>query len=101
MSIYHDRAAELAREQFQAGPQRGKLAVTLDALTDALVLIGQHGVYCRSARNPELPALDVQRVLAEITGAKQLIGEVLASLTAEARERETLCSRVPLINEKA
>ena len=34
------------------GPHRGRLAVSLDLLTNALVLVGQHGVYCHSARDP-------------------------------------------------
>ena len=45
------------------GPERGRLAVTLDMLTDALILIGQHGVYCASTRNPSKPALDLEVVL--------------------------------------
>ena len=32
-------------------------------LTDALILIGQHGVYCASTRNPSKPALDLEAVL--------------------------------------
>jgi hypothetical protein len=83
MSIYHDRQAELERMQFQYGPDRGKLAVTLDVLTDALILVGQHGVYCRSSRQPGQPALDLQRVLADINGAKQLISDVLQQLAAK------------------
>ena len=42
------------------GLERGRLAVTLDLLTDALVLVGQHGVYCQSARQPGKPAMDIQ-----------------------------------------
>ena len=33
---------------------------------DALVLVGQHGVYCQSARQPGKPAMDVQMILAGI-----------------------------------
>ncbi len=88
MSIYHDRKLELEKHEFQLGPERGRLAVSLDALTDALILIGQHGVYCRSARDATLPALDLQRVLADINGAKQLISDVLQQLTAQSRNAE-------------
>ena len=62
------------------GPARGKLAVSLDMLTDALILIGQHGVYCVSQRNPSKPALDLETVLGEINGAKQLIQSVMEQL---------------------
>jgi len=47
------------RYQFQMGPVRGNLATALDILTDALALVGQHGVYCRSQRQPQFPAMDI------------------------------------------
>src|SRR5580692_9869016 len=62
------------------GAERGRLAVTLDMLTDALILIGQHGVYCASTRNPAKPALDLETVLSEIGGAKELIQSVMEQL---------------------
>lgn len=65
------------------GPARGRLAVSLDMLTDALILIGQHGVYCPSSRNPSKPALDLQTVLAQINGAKELISSVMEQLRQE------------------
>nr|WP_252263762.1 hypothetical protein [Paracidobacterium acidisoli] len=67
------------------GTARGRLAVSLDVLTDALVLIGQHGVYCVSNRNPSKPALDLETVLGEINNAKELIQSVMEDLR---RERE-------------
>ncbi len=60
MSVFYDRHDELERYEFMMGEARGRLAVTLDVLTDALVLVGQHGVYCASNRNPAVPALDLQ-----------------------------------------
>ncbi len=72
--ILHRRGEELEREVFMRGEVGGRLAVALDALTDALVLVGQHGVYCTSSRNPAVPKLDLQAVLAGIGGAKELIG---------------------------
>jgi hypothetical protein len=62
------------------GVSRGRLAVTLDVLTDALVLVGQHGVYCQSARQPGKPAMDVQLIVKSITDAKDLISGVMAEL---------------------
>ena len=54
MSVFYDRQDELEKYEFMMGEARGRLAVTLDVLTDALVLVGQHGVYCTSARNPKV-----------------------------------------------
>jgi len=62
------------------GTARGRLAVTLDVLTDALVLVGQHGVYCQSARQPGKPAMDIQVILKSITDAQELIGSVMQEL---------------------
>jgi hypothetical protein len=85
MSIFHDRRDELEKFEFMMGPARGRLAVSLDALTDALILIGQHGVYCVSNRNPSKPALDLETVMNEINGAKELIQSVMQELE---RQRE-------------
>ena len=83
MSPLHHRRDELEKHEFMMGPARGKLAVSLDMLTDALILIGQHGVYCTSQRNPSKPALDLETVLGEINGAKQLIQSVMEGLERE------------------
>ena len=82
----HHRRDELEKYEFMMGPARGRLAVSMDMLTDALILIGQHGVYCTSQRNPSKPALDLEAVLGEIKGAKELIQTVMEEL---ARERES------------
>lgn len=74
------RRDELEKYEFMMGTARGKLAVTLDMLTDALVLVGQHGVYCPSTRNPSKPALDLQGVMSEINDAKLLVQQVMAEL---------------------
>lgn len=83
MSVFYDRQQELEKYEFMMGEARGRLAVTLDVLTDALILIGQHGVYCTSARNPNVPALDLQAVLANISDAKELVSAVMEKLRAE------------------
>lgn len=62
------------------GVNRGRLAVALDVLTDALVLAGQHGVYCQSARQPGKPAMDIQIITRSITDAKDLISGVMERL---------------------
>jgi hypothetical protein len=78
------RRDELERLEFMMGAERGRLAVSLDMLTDALILIGQHGVYCTSSRNPSKPALDLETVLGEIGGAKELIQTVMEGLARKA-----------------
>jgi len=78
--ILHTRGEELEREIFMRGEAAGRLAVALDALTDALTLVGQHGVYCTSNRNPTVPKLDLQAVLAGIGGAKELVAGAMDSL---------------------
>ncbi len=88
MSIFYDRQQELERYEFMMGEARGRLAVTLDALTDALILVGQHGVYCTSARNQAIPALDLQAVTANITGAKELVASVMERLRLDKEAAE-------------
>jgi hypothetical protein len=90
MSVFYDRQQELEKYEFMMGEARGRLAVTLDALTDALVLIGQHGVYCASTRNPAVPALDLQAVLANINGAKELVASVMEKMRLEKEATEKL-----------
>ena len=80
MSVYDERQEELEKHAFMMGTPRGHLAVTLDVLTDALVLVGQHGVYCHSARQPGKPAMDVQLITKAITDAKELISGVMTEL---------------------
>jgi hypothetical protein len=80
MNVYQERREELEKHEFMMGKSRGQLAVTLDVLTDALVLVGQHGVYCQSARTPGKPAMDIQIIVKCISDAKELIAGVMAEL---------------------
>jgi hypothetical protein len=77
MSVYNDRREDLEKHEFMMGLERGRLAVTLDLLTDALVLVGQHGVYCQSARQPGRPAMDIQMISGFIGDAKELVASVM------------------------
>jgi hypothetical protein len=79
-SALAERREDIEKHEFMLGAERGRLAVSLDMLTDALILIGQHGVYCVSSRNPTKPALDLQTVLDQINGAKQLIQSTMSEL---------------------
>ncbi len=82
MNVLKERREELEKHEFMMGVPRGRLAVTLDVLTDALVLVGQHGVYCQSARQPGKPAMDIQIIAKSIVDAKDLISSVMAELKA-------------------
>jgi hypothetical protein len=80
LSVYEDRRDALEEHEFRMGLERGRLAVTLDLLTDALVLVGQHGVYCQSARQPGKPAMDIQMISQCLIGAKELVSSVMIEL---------------------
>lgn len=86
MSVFDEKKTELERHEFMMGVERGRLAVALDLLTDALILVGQHGVYCASSRNPSKPALDLQAVLGGMDGAKELIQSVMEKLRKDREE---------------
>ena len=91
MSVFDEKRAELEQHEFMMGVERGRLAVALDLLTDALILVGQHGVYCASSRNPSKPALDLQAVLGGMEGAKEAdpVGDGGAAAKAVIRVRES------------
>jgi hypothetical protein len=80
MSIFDEKRAELEKHEFMMGLERGRLAVALDLITDSLIMVGQHGVYCTSSRNPSKPALDLQAVIGGMEGAKALIQSVMEEM---------------------
>lgn len=77
MTVYEERKDDLERYEFMMGVERGRLAVTLDCITDALVLVGQHSVYCHSMRQLGKPAMDIQIITKALNDAKELITSVL------------------------
>ena len=79
-SAFNEHKDELEHYEQMFGRDRGRLAVSLDRLTNALVLVGQHGVYCTSQRNPTVPAMDLRIVVQELTHAKELIQSVMEEL---------------------
>ena len=87
MSVLDEKREELEHYEFRMGVRRGRLAVALDSLTDALTMVGQHGVYCQSARQPGKPALDIQIVMKGITDAKELIASVMEEIRKESQEK--------------
>jgi hypothetical protein len=88
MSAFEELKDELDHFETMMGRQRGRLAVTLDRLTNAMVLIGQHNVYCHSARDPRQPMMDVQVITSELRTAKELIQSVMEEMRAEREAKE-------------
>jgi hypothetical protein len=77
MNAFSEHREELERYEQMFGLERGRLAVSLDRLTNAL---GQHGVYCTSNRNPMVPAMDLRIISMELTHAKELLQSVMEEL---------------------
>lgn len=85
MNAFDEHKDELEHFEQMYGRERGRLAVSLDRMTNALVLVGQHGVYCTSQRNPAVPAMDLRMIAQELEHAKQLVQAVMEELK-RARE---------------
>jgi hypothetical protein len=80
MPVFDEKQEELEHYETMMGIPRGRLAVTMDMITDAMALVGQHGVYCQSQRWPGKPVMDIQIVMKSLTGAKELIQSVMEEL---------------------
>jgi hypothetical protein len=80
MSILDKHRDALEPSEMMRGPVGGRLAVALDLLTDAMALVGQHGVYCQSARFPGQPKLDLRQILEQIDDAKQLVQSAMGEV---------------------
>jgi hypothetical protein len=87
MNAFEEHKDELEHFEQMYGRERGRLAVSLDRMTNALVLVGQHGVYCTSQRNPAVPAMDLRIITQELEHAKQLVQSVMEELKLERGER--------------
>jgi hypothetical protein len=77
MNAFNEHRDELEHYEQMFGTERGRLAVALDRITNALVLTGQHGVYCVSTRNPTVPAMDLRMINEELVHAKELVQSVM------------------------
>jgi len=77
MSALDKHRDALEVHETMMGSANGRLAVALDLLTDALAMVGQHGVYCQSMRVPGKPTLDIALVLEQIGDAKELLQSVI------------------------
>ena len=80
MSAFQELKEELEHYEQMFGRERGRLAVSLDRITNALVLAGQHGVYCTSQRDPGVPAMDLRMIHQELVHAKELVQSVMEAL---------------------
>ena len=77
MSALDKHRDTLEVHETMMGSANGRVAVALDLLTDALAMVGQHGVYCQSTRVPGTPTLDITFVLEQIGDAKELLQSVI------------------------
>ena len=77
MSAFDKHQQALEVHETMMGTSRGRLAVAMDLLTDALAMVGQHGVYCQSTRHPGRPTLDLSLVIEQIGDAKELVQSVI------------------------
>ena len=84
MPVFDEKQEELEHFETMMGVPRGRLAVALDTVTDAMALVGQHGVYCQSQRWPGKPVMDIQIVMKQLTDAKELIQSVMEELKKPA-----------------
>jgi hypothetical protein len=84
MPVFDERQEELEHYETMMGVPRGRLAVTMDAITDAMALVGQHGVYCQSQRWPGKPVMDIQIIMKSLTDAKELIQSVMEALKTKS-----------------
>lgn len=80
MPVFDEKQEELEHYETMMGVPRGRLAVTMDMITDAMALVGQHGVYCQSQRWPGKPVMDIQIIMKNLTDAKELIQSVMETL---------------------
>ena len=80
MSVYDEKRDELEQYELMMGVPRGRLAVGLDLVTDAMALVGQHGVYCQSQRYAGKPTMDIQLVLKSLADAKELMQSVMEEI---------------------
>jgi len=87
MSALDEHKDEIEHYEQMLGKHRGRLAVSLDRLTQAMVLVGQHAVYCHSQNIPTKPTMDMQVVLDELRKAKELTQAVMEELRLEREAR--------------
>ena len=84
-AVYEEHAERLEHLELELGSDRGRLAMGLDLLTEALVVAGSHAVYCREEGSSGRTSADLRQVVARIEQAKELIQDVMGALGPRAR----------------
>ena len=79
MGVYEEHRERLEELGLMLGEERGRLAMGLDLLTEALVVAGTHAVYCRASRGEE-PSPDLRSIASRIEQTKVLIQDVMGAL---------------------
>ncbi len=90
MSALKEHASALETHEFMMGKARGRLAVTMDLLTDALVLAGQHGVYVQTQTKSQKMPMDIRMMIKNIEDAKELVFSVIEELKAQREAAEAI-----------
>lgn len=80
MGVYEEHRDRLEELGLMLGEERGRLAMGLDLLTEALVTAGTHAVYCRGAGSRDEPSPDMRTIAGRIEQAKVLIQDVMGAL---------------------
>lgn len=97
MSVFDEHGNEIEHYQTLLGHDRGRLAMALDRVTAAAILVGQHAVYCHSSRDSEMPAMDIQQITRELEHAKEMIQSVMEHLREESCSEGNPAPRIPLL----
>ena len=66
MAVFNEKREELENFEMRMGVPRGRLAVTMDLVTDAMA--------------PGKPVMDIQLIMENLTDAKELIQSVMEEL---------------------
>jgi hypothetical protein len=85
-SVYEEHAERLEELGLSLGEERGRLAMGLDLLTEALVVAGAHAVYCRDTTSAGRPSHDMRTIAGRVEQVKELIQDVMARLAQDASD---------------
>ena len=77
MTVYEERKDDLERYEFMWGRERGRLAISLDCITDALGTRRPARCLLPERSSTRKPAMDIQLITKSLTDAKELITSVL------------------------